>query len=254
MMQDYDITVAVGASRQLDAQGEYFYYNAGSAGGADPTIKLRGLSSGLTIKLKPGQGFRLPAGEKETSWVITNFAGAATIIGFVTVGDGDITDNRITGSVEVVDGGKNRTNANIAYFTTGYLSAVAGQYTNLQLWNPSGSGRNVIVEGINYASATTSFLILMADSSQLTANLGAQIISKKISSTSTSLTQVRKETSATPTAQFANMMYMNITANTTNFFKPTEPLIIVPNSGLRIQNNTLNAELSVGFEFYEESI
>ena len=149
-MQIYDFTVAANSQRQLDAPGTYFYYYSGSAGGADQTITLRGVSSGLRIVLKNGQSLRLPKGQNpETSWYIGNYANVATIVCTVIVGMGEIQDNRIQGSVEVVDGGKNRTLANLAFAGYAGVLNVAAQMSQVLLWNPS-TTKNLVVESISF--------------------------------------------------------------------------------------------------------
>lgn len=161
-MQLYDISVEPNKTRQLDAQGSYFYYYSGDAGGADTTITIRGLSSGLRIILKPGQAYRLPQGNKETSWVLTNYTNTATIVGNVIVGDGDITDNRITGSVEVIDSSQNRVNANIAFGSSIRIATQVGYQNSLGISNPSTSTKKVFVNEVSiYTSdATTGFLFI----------------------------------------------------------------------------------------------
>lgn len=250
-MQLYDITIAANTTRQLDAPGSYFYYYAGSAGGADSTITLRGLSSGLRLILKPGQAFRLPTGQKETAWVMTNYANTATIIGSVLVGDGDVTDNRVTGSVEVVDGGKNRTLAKTAFMVGGSRLGVAAQYTFLQLWNQAGSGKNVIIESMNLSSSAASGLWVFGDTSTRP-NLLSNPVSKLINSGVSSVASLKYENSATAPA--TPMFTISVAASATQQIKFNEPIIIPPGTGLSAMNTGFSADLLATFEFFEESI
>lgn len=251
-MQLYDITIAANTTRQLDAPGSYFYYYAGSAGGADSTITLRGLSSGLRLILKPGQAFRLPQGQKETAWVMTNYANTATILGSVLVGDGDITDNRLTGTVEVVDGGKSRTLAGGAFSLASAPGAVAGQYTHCGIWNQAGSGKNVIIEkfvvsssvvgGINWGTAT-GYL----------GTLGVGSASKKSgAAVSAGLQTSGNSASAFPTG-FAYLGLIQASANTPYIHELREPIVITPNNGFAIASGALATQLTMTIEFFEES-
>lgn len=248
-MQLYDITIAANTTRQLDAPGSYFYYYSGSAGGADSTITLRGLSSGLRITLKPGQAFRLPAGQSETSWVMTNSANVATIIGTVIVGDGDITDNRVTGSVEVVDGGKARTQTNSSFFALSEQLATAGQYSINQLWNPLASGKNVFIEQILMSSLTASMMTIKGSTAAIgSASSGTP---KKINGTS-SVSELRNLASATaPTGNAMSVFYM--AANGITQIKFAEPMQLVPGTGLVVYAQTQNTTIDTTFEFFEES-
>lgn len=100
-MQYYDINIAPGAVRRINAPGGYIYFLSGSAGGADTTILVRNESGSEAIKLKPGQAFRLPVGGQYLNWIISNFSGAGTIIGELLIGEGDYFDNRISGTVDI---------------------------------------------------------------------------------------------------------------------------------------------------------
>lgn len=251
-MQLYDITIAPNTTRQLDAPGSYFYYYSGNAGGADSTITMRGLSSGLRIVLKPGQAFRLPRGESETSWVLTNFSNTATILGTVIVGDGDITDNRITGSVEVIDGGKNRTLANQAFAGMCYVGPVAGQYALSQIWNPVGSGKNIFIEQISIALGSTGTADFGFSNTQL-ANLSS-VATNKTSGGTGSTAQLRYSNAAS-TPAFSIVASFTTAANSTSqLYKFTEPLLIKPGYGLNVNTYTIGQATWFNSEFFEESI
>jgi hypothetical protein len=252
-MQLYDITITASQTRQLDARGNYFYYYAGSAGGADPTITLRGLSSGLRIVLKPGQAFRLPAGSSENSWVMTNYAGAATILGSVIVGNGEITDNRVTGSVEVVDGGKNRTNAGTAFSSAISSGAgVAAQYAHCGIWNPSGSGKNVIIERLIISTAAAS-VVQYGTATNYIGSLNGGASSKKSGGTA-STGQASFGNSATNLPSgFSYMGILQINANVPFDLVLKEPIIVQPNAGFAVANATTNTSLTITTEFFEES-
>lgn len=251
-MQLYDITIAANTTRQLDAPGSYFYYYAGSAGGADSTITLRGLSSGLRLILKPGQAFRLPKGQKETAWVMTNYANTATIIGSVLVGDGDVTDNRITGSVEVIDGGKNRTMAKTAFVANSYSPGSAGTYAHNQLWNPIGSGKNIIVESIINQALTASAIQIGERTAAISTLNASQPKTKFLSSGVASVAQLRTEANAALLQTTFAEMYLPASTSIEKQFK--EPIVIPPGVGLICVNTSQPTALVTVFEFFEEAI
>lgn len=256
MMQLYDITIAANTTRQLDAPGSYFYFYTGSAGGADSSITLRGLSSGLRITLKPGQAFRLPAGQSETSWVLTNLANVATIIGSVIVGDGDITDNRVTGSVEVIDGGKNRTAAGSAFIFSANVTAPAGVTPSAILWNPAGSGKNLFVKSMRY-SQTLSALY----GSQMVTSLGTGlvqqttfIVPKRMGTAS--IAQGWMASSSTfngTTAGVNSFVTATLAANSVDQVAFQEPIMVAPGTGFQIFSATQNLQIIGGLEYIEES-
>lgn len=100
-MQFYDINIAPSDAREIQVQGDYVYYLSGSAGGADSTITLRDVSGSDTVLLKPGQAYRLGTGGRNVRWIVGNYAGTGTIVGLLLMGEGEFSDNRISGSVEV---------------------------------------------------------------------------------------------------------------------------------------------------------
>lgn len=249
-MQLYDITIAANTTRQLDAPGSYFYYYAGSAGGADSTITLRGLSSGLRLILKPGQAFRLPQGQKETAWVITNYANTATIIGSVLVGDGDVTDNRITGSVEVVDGGKNRSNAGQAFFASTATTSVAAQNPIIQLWNTAGSGKNLIVESTIFTTATSQIVQIGWANTTIA---GSSTATSKKTGSGSSTAQLKNGNNAGALAGYSLNFTFGVQANTPTNIKFSEPFIVTPGYGIILFGESVNTDIRGGFEFFEES-
>lgn len=251
-MQLYDISIAPNVTRQLDAPGSYFYYYAGSAGGADSTITLRGVSSGLRLILKPGQAFRLPSGDVETSWILTNYANTATIIGTVLVGDGDITDNRVTGSVEVVDGEKARTLAGGMYSAAITGSPVAGQYPFVQLWNPAGSGKNLIVTQLSLNSTSdVGINVMFENAARPTDQTSYQLLNKK-SGSALGVGLVKVGNSATPGA--TAMLTAFVKTNTVSPWPIKGAVIVTPGYGLTAWASTLGTLITMNAEFFEENI
>lgn len=249
-MQLYDITLTASQTRQLDAPGNYFYYYAGSAGGGDSTITLRGLSSGLRIILKPGQAFRLPNGAKENAWVMTNYAGTATIVGSVIVGDGDITDNRVTGSVEVIDGAKTRTLTGSA----GLMSAAtatpgAGNYLQQGVWNPAASGKRIIVNKLTFSSATQQTIFLARISAAGSLSGVATLLFDGLAFGG--VAKVTAYSGTTPTGQV--IAGYGVQAQQALTLELNEPIIIKPGYGLTCQTGSANTDLVTTIPFFEES-
>jgi hypothetical protein len=256
-MQLYDITLTTSQTRQLDAPGSYFYYYAGSAGGADATITLRGLSSGLRIILKPGQAFRLPNGTIENAWVMTNYAGTSTIIGTVIVGNGDITDNRVTGSVEVIDGGKNRTLANQAFIGYGYANAAAGNYSYTQLWNPSNSGKRIVIEqitsGVFVGTVPVVMNFAMTNAVFATSASNAQ---SKLTGGVNSVMEIRTDTNVNSgSTRFPTRFWDQYVEATSRMWdlQPKEPIVVTPGYGIVISCGNVNTAFTTNIEFYEEA-
>jgi len=254
-MQVFDITIAAGASRQIDVQASYIYYLNGSAGGMDTTIELRPISGGETVYLKPGQAYKMPQAlvvQGITRWIIKNLKGEATITGQVLMGEGEFTDNRITGSVEVVDGGKARSLAGRAYMCAISAGISAGQFAFNELWNPLGSGKNVIVEQWSLSSAAASNIYAGWHNVRLTAGPNGSISKKAGGALSSALVGAVYRGVAGGIASVLSTT--NVPANQTIVIAPKEPIIIPPGFSFYCENQTASSSLQTWFEFFEEDV
>ncbi|KAI3589321.1 hypothetical protein D9X30_4904 [Cupriavidus sp. U2] len=251
-MQYFDINVPVNKPAVVNAKGSFLYYLSGSAGGADNTLKVRCGYGVSAILLKPGQAIRLPASEaKSDTWVIENNAGVATIIGNVLVGDGDFSDNRISGSVEVIDGGKARTQANGAFMGYSYDTGVASNLMHVQLWNPGTNTKNLYVEQVQIIAVTGGLAQGVGIRSNTVAltTLGGNAQSKRLGGAN-SAAELRTQKSVAamggPT--------MGVLDKSVRLVKMAEPIMVAPGNGLLLFNAVAGEDLGAAFEFYEESI
>lgn len=252
-MQIFDITLAPGASRQVDVQASYVYYLNGSAGGADATLELRPINGGDTVYLKPGQAYKMPPEMTQgvTRWIIKNMLGAGTILGQVMMGAGEFTDNRITGSVEVIDGGRNRTAANQAFIGSSFAGSVGGQYPLIQLWNPAASGKVVVLKSFSIGSSLAGTVDLRANTVAL-AGVGGSLINKRLGGASGGA-QVLNTNAVAITAGSVVSSYM-MGANGSIQFQLSEPIVMYPGNGVTADANVVAAAMVASFEWYEEPV
>lgn len=250
--QDYDFRLAVGGTQEINSEGRFLYYLSGSAGGLSERIKVKHQASGLQMKLMPGQAFELPAGAKlGASWRIENADGQAVIVGSVIVGRGAFKDNRMSGSVSVVEGGKVRTSSGGAF--SGYLgqSAVAGKYAHVQIWNPAGSKKNIFVESMIFVvSASPSFVVVAHDSGQLTAQWAST--SKKVGGALSA--GVLCKGSLASVAIGEALAGMTIQQNVPQVLNFREPLMVPEGRGVVVASQVLASDLQVSFESFEEPV
>jgi len=259
-MQYYDITVAANGRQIVEAQGTFLYYLTGNAGGADNTIKVTFGLGGTTVLLKPGQSVRLPDGAKPIDmWRIENYANSQPILGQVLVGAGEFHDSNVTGTVQVVDGGKSRTLGGNAYHGSIFISAGAAQYPVAAIVNPTGSGMRLVLEQLGVGGSiagpinlslgdptTLGLLTLIAPAGIVNKNAGgAQGVAKFYRG---ALTAAQVANIALP----AQTWYLG--ANATAIFKLTEPVVIPPGQSMLVWENTNAAEvIAANFEWYEET-
>lgn len=240
----YDFALTPLGGQIINAKGRFFKYRAGNG-----LIRVK-LTDGGVIDLLPGQGV---SNRNFESIEIVDKSGAANS-GTILAGDFDFRDERITGTVDVVDGGKFRTKAQIAYGSSVRNGNVAAQFSNVQLWNPVGSGRNLVVEAIGVVSALGGTIAVVIPMSAALLNLRGTPASKLVLAGATaSVAQTRYENTgvannADATLHFAMAANSNVPKNF------AEPMVITPGNGLNVAALTANIDIGANFEYYEEPV
>lgn len=247
-LQIYDITIPTNATRQLSCQGKYFRYYSGQAGGADATITIRSGTGGVLCVLKPGQSIKLL--ESVVDWYLGNYANAATITGFVVVGDGEITDTNIAGSVSVIDGGLARTQVNMAFLGSMLVSAVAAKYSHAQLFNPAASGKNVVVEALSFSSAAAGYFFIAGDNAQR-ATAGWDVFNKQIGGV-VGVAVLREETNGVMQFVGPGALQYSVAAGIPQTINFREPVLLVPGKGLNVIFELVNVTITANYEYYEQ--
>jgi hypothetical protein len=256
-MQDFDVTLAPGQVRTIDVQADYIYYRAGSAGGADASIEFAPVSGGETVFLYPGQSYRLPprGSGMGSAWALRNRKGEAPIIGSILMGEGAFQDNRISGSVEVVDGGKNRTRSKVAFMAVVSEGIPnVGMYLNHQIWNPAGSQRVIVLERVTTSTAADLMHFSMARSS---VQVGVAAVTGPICkdlSGAPSVAQLRidKNGAASAKADMFNVLYLPKAI--AFVYTLLEPIVISPGTGVNVTAGAVDKDLPTVFEYYEEAL
>lgn len=253
-MQVYDLQISSASDvERINAQGDYIYYSNGSAGGSNSAVEVRGINTGFRVNLLPGQGMRLPMGRVENDWLIKPYTAiAGSLIGSVVIGEGEIFDNRVTGSVEVINGEKNRTQAQIAFIGASD-SGVLANYAAVQLWNGS-TNKNVYLEQMNFTCYSTGY-VNFGYTQALAMQNATLPVSKKVDSTS--------PVNSVAVSRFENLASASLTkgaglmgciGNTPTPFKFSEPIMIQPGQGFTMVSGQTNSRILTLWEFFEEPI
>lgn len=248
-VQSYDLNIPVGKSQAIDVAGDRVQFISA----VDPfaQIEVRPNFAQGNITLKPGQGMRFS--EQVQRWVVFN-KGTVALTGTLLIGTGDFFDQRISGTVDVIDGGKARSLSNTAFTGFGTQGSSAGNYSRLQLWNPAGNTRRLIVENIFSigVNVTGVAVIAVAQQAPLT-SLYQNGLSKNLAGVA-SAAEVRYDVQ--PSAPPANGYLFVVGAipvpGVQPSFKPSEPYIIPPGYGMTLWPNTANCIMAGNFEWYEE--
>lgn len=251
-MQVFDINLEPGKVRLIDQLADNIYFLNGSAGGGDTTIVIRPESGGDAVYLKPGQAYKFNAGEAAPRWSIRNHKGEGTIVGQLLFSVGTFTDNRVSGSVEVIDGGKNRVSAGVTYSLSAAPSAQAGLINHVQLWNPVGSGKNLVVSQVIVGTSAFDIVAFKFHNAAL-ATLAGNVLNKKAGAAA-SIAESRSQRDAAVLTPGAALVFATCNGSSSNLIKPTEPFLLPPGNGLVVHNATANVALYATIEHYEESV
>lgn len=239
----FDFNVGPNQSQHIDVVGSFVKYKGGAG-----TIRVR-LNGGGYIDLLPGQGVN---GVNFTSVDVQDRTGAQNA-GTILAGIYDFRDDRITGTVEVIDGGRGRTLAGQCYATGGgYSGATATDYPYLILNNPAGSGRRVIVEEAfcTYLGVATGYVTAFIGAGAF--GIAARSAPNKISGGPPSAAQFSVFNGA---AQAGAEMYTCLTKEGQEFHvSAREPIIILPGYNFHMRAPLGASPFGGYFDFYEEVI
>jgi hypothetical protein len=236
----YDFNVPANGGQVIDVKGKFFKYKSGTG-----LIRVR-INKGGYVDLLPGQG----VWNVDFDTLTMQDRSGAPNIGTLLAGDFDFHDDRITGTVEVVDGGKARTITNQAFLLLVNSSSIAGQNAHAELFNPAGSAKNVIIEAVTYSSSASGGIVAFMYNAAL-ANFIAQGQSKKMGGAA-SVAAGYWVSNVGAIAANQSLIGAYMSANTPNTFTPKEPLVLPPGYGLVVMQTALANSLSAAFEWYED--
>jgi hypothetical protein len=247
----FPISIAADASTRRDAAGSFLRYVSGDAGGADQRIlvKPQGGAGGAVI-LYPGQTVRLPA--SVSSWQIENYANAATITGTVAIGDGAIEDDRITGEVSVIDGGRSRTLSGAAFSVGVVAAGSVGNYAHAQILNPSGSGKVITLTQIRFSLSGAGAISGLRYDTAL-ATLYGSPPSKRIGGAA-SAAECRSEANASTLG--TGLVMVAAYAPASQEAPPlvlTEPIVLDAGKGFLVRANVTATNLAATFQGFEDN-
>lgn len=240
----YNFSIPAGGSFQLPVTGSYFRVMT-----ATDVLEVQGDTFGNIYPLYTGQGLQ---GQEFRSLNLLNRTGA-TNNGSILVSDGKFVDDRITGEVSIIDGGKSRSMSGIAFASTGFVTGVASQYSCLQIWNPSGSGKNIVIEQYSIASSTAGYIDIGISTTQLTTALGITPVGK-YSGVNNSISIIKKDNLVGYPASFNGFATVQLAAlSSSPIFKFSEPMIIKPGFGLTF-TGAIASSYSFNIESFEDNI
>lgn len=182
--------------------------------------------------------------------IIDNGATAQDVT--IQIAGGGAGSDRVLGEVSVINGELARVKAGACFIGPVNQAGVAGQYSYTELWNPAGSGKNLILNKISAQCLTAAVSLYVARHNAALATLAGNGISK-ITSGGTGAAELRAGTNAVLVG--APMGYFAIAAaSDSKDFDFSEPLIIQPGAGVLVNTLLFNVNLSATFQWIEESV
>lgn len=234
----------------LSVDGVHFgkgmnYIRLESAGSPSLSVTFENENTGDAVSLSLGEDAVIP----EFDTLLVSHDGAGDQAVSVIVGrDVKKTSSSVAGFVEVVDGGRNRTDAGVAAFTGLGTVGVAGQYPYVQAWNPVGSGRNFIIETIKVSSPTTGD-IMFSSYNVAIGSLFRYAKNKKIGNADLAF-EMRRHNQASLVGNFFNSI--RIAADRIVDFSLREPIVVPPGDSLLITHSVVASSVYAVIECYEE--
>lgn len=244
-IQNYDIQIPAGGTQMIEAAAQILDFL--SSGSAFDQIKVQPDVMQGAVTLKLGQGF--DAGAIVQRWLVQN-PGTTAINGTVVLSTAGFRNYRISGDVNVLDGGKSRTLANMAFGGVVTSPAVSAQNSRVQLWNPAGSGIRCVVESIQVVNGQAGYEggYLAFNAAQLTTVAPAGIA--KLSGGNAPVAKLCID--ATASGATGSESSIIAPAQAAYQIKFAEPLVVTPGYGLLVWGATLNQNMQANFEWYEE--
>ena len=195
--------------------------------------------------------FHIRAGDFDTIEITS--ASAQTIR--FAFGSSEAGTRRTAGIVQVVDGSRALVNSGSAFI--GYVDAqpVPANNGQVQLWNPAGSGKNLIVKSIFVTAEAARIYQVRHGTVQLpNAGTSGNPRNKLLGSAgaTVALLRYRNDNAVIEGTLLGPLIY--IIANDSKGFVFNEPLIIPPGNGLNVAVSTVNGGNYTTFDYYESTI
>ncbi len=243
-VQFYDFNLSAGGSQWLPVSGA-FYRIISSTG----PVSIRE-DVGTTVgPISAGQGMR----NREFGGLTVSDKSGAANKGTLIIAGSDFVDDRITGEVSTIDGGKARSIAGNAFvFNVGPNNAAGFAAAGL-LWNPAGSGRRLVVKTSRMSSTQAQFIGMARKLATVGTIKPAGIAAKMTGAASVA---VAYEVTNTATAVDSGYFHSaNVGANGSDSVVFQEPVIVQPGEGVMwLGNVTTAGAMQASAEYFEEIV
>lgn len=258
MIQIFTLLLAANEVREVSVSGEYFELR--NALFPIAMIELLDRNGAILARLEnPEQSDFVRPGPFGTVR-ITNGATAQTVKHFYGTGDAGSRRTsglvRIDGSsdVSVIDGEKNRTNAGGMFAVASYSGASTATWTAYnQLWNPGGSGKNLIVTQLSSSMVLAGSITAGFNAVPITTLSGA--VANKKAGVAVGVAQNRIDNGPVAYALSGGFLWSPfVQSNAPVTWQIKGALIVPPGFGLLMSASATNSAITTNFEWFEEPI
>lgn len=233
----------------IESPGDFLYIDQASTGVVSVELNMRQGGTLAPILLAAGGSIECDFSSIKLNATTQLNKSVRIIVGNGARIKGGANVNAESDNVSVVDGGLVRSKAGKAFIGAASSAAVAGQYSQTQLYNPAASGKYLYVSQISaYVGANMGITIGYG-----TAAFSAAVSSpssKKIGGTAP-VGQTRNEANASPLRD-ASFMTIPATSTALALYSFREPLIVPPGYGVNCCPSSVNQLLITNFEWFEE--
>lgn len=217
---------------------------------ADWALKVRVLKAGRILGEMDGwQAGDYLRGVEFDAVEVENGATAQTVT--VQIAGGGVGSDRVIGEVSVIDGAVARTKAGTAFFGGVTATAAAGFYSAVEIWNPVGSGKNIIISkavvGVSVECKAYMRGMTSAFATDVTA-FGSKMIG------GAAPVATFKRSIAEATIPGTPLILIPSKAGAAEWIEFREPVVIGPGYGLVAVPNIVNCEVTFSVEFNEQDI
>lgn len=152
--------------------------------------------------------------------------------------------------VSVVDGSRFRTQQNTAFMGFAYCAGVGGKYPNIQLYNPSASGKNIFLETFDFEFNAAASYYVRGSAANLATLTSYVAASKKIGGSNSSVAFYTENSVSLILGDL--LCAGTVAAGVVQKIELLEPLLIAPGYGVHVTVDSAAAAGSIRAQLYEE--
>lgn len=245
-VKNYELNLKAGEEYEFPVRGNSVRYVSSKL---DAPIYLKSANGLHDFYLEVGQRINFSNDTGFLNFVVYTKTGVDHKIVLQVSEDAFVDSSRVAGEVSVINGEVSRVLRGQSYFAYQSCLGVAAQYSHVQIKNPVGSGKNLIINKITAQADVAGRLLVSAYDVNLL-NISGGFLTNKLIGGGASVAELRHGNNAVP---LGVPIYVVAVANINEFreFEFSEPIILASGKGLLVNTNDVNIVLRVNFQYNE---